>query len=798
MAIHDRVLPEETVKDTGPAIKMANEYLKNQLSLIEFDLPSMDDIKTVANRYQRFSFQPSDVCCLTGGAWKKDYREGYFIWGYLKDIDKNDDCNILYTGPGACEEKRDLVKIRPRNNYNRNARNLFMILPVLDFSKCPELFDILTTRTVNGKKEELKIIDFGWYPYNAANNSMQSKLNIAYKKKEIKQTNRKYTFDKTNPRHLREHFSPLDYQVYEWDNQKFIRMNVGFIPKRSLWDLLDFEEPNSTILNDNSKWKPNEKVWISVINRDWEVDRENKKLIARNPFVSGIQFDNYDKTFGPLDYSKSNVKWYIETYLKPQTLQYVDVKNLINTSGPQVLDELYQLARKEKEKQEEEQKEEQQQEVKEEKKEEIKVEPKKEEPPKRDDAKKNEITALLKEIRDYKQYYLGDEDIDKKVKKLYDDYINNLNRLSLSNKRNSKELTLENRDPKSYYQKLVSDYQGILEELKLHSIKVKDCRDMITILIECKKANIDTSIDPICEKINNLNNIILNLDIDRKDKNDLVRDLDDIITKHINLINSYINEYKTNINAKTRTKEELVNELEKDLKPFEDKLNKLNDCYKMIEILSESLKDTVDPNIDSICEGVNKIKTIFFKFIDDEKINNDLNSELNSILNSNINRIRFHIEELKTNNEKNITMEILQSEFAASFRPYLEKIQNIIVNKDIVNSIMEETKAMILHQFKESKIEIAKKYMEQLNGIISVITEIGTKEEIEVLENSININFDVTKDVNVIMEKLKELIGVAYKLQLDIEEKRKKEEEIEELKIDVDVTSILNGNNKKK
>jgi hypothetical protein len=48
------------------------------------------------------------------------------------------------------------------------------------------------------------------------------------------------------------------------------------------------------------------------------------------------------------------------------------------------------------------------------------------------------------------------------------------------------------------------------------------------------------------------------------------------------------------------------------------------------------------------------------------------------------------------------------------------------------------------------------------------------------------------------MEKLKELIGVAYKLQLDIEEKRKKEEEIEELKIDVDVTSILNGNNKKK
>jgi hypothetical protein len=48
------------------------------------------------------------------------------------------------------------------------------------------------------------------------------------------------------------------------------------------------------------------------------------------------------------------------------------------------------------------------------------------------------------------------------------------------------------------------------------------------------------------------------------------------------------------------------------------------------------------------------------------------------------------------------------------------------------------------------------------------------------------------------MENLKELIGVAYKLQLDIEEKRKQEEEIEELKIDVDVTSILNGDKKKK
>ena len=59
-----------------------------------------------------------------------------------------------------------------------------MITPVLDFSKCPELFDLITTKKENGKEAlELNEVKFGWYPDYAENISTQSLLNIEFAKK---------------------------------------------------------------------------------------------------------------------------------------------------------------------------------------------------------------------------------------------------------------------------------------------------------------------------------------------------------------------------------------------------------------------------------------------------------------------------------------------------------------------------------------------------------------------------------------------------------------------------------------
>lgn len=765
--------------------KIMEEYLERQLSLIECDLLSIDDL----DKYKYDGAMLTDICYITSGITSQ-YDKGYFKNTFLKDIKEDDNCNIQYLNSAGHITSKDLIENHIRNNYNRNGRRRFMITPVLDFSKCPELFDLITTKKENGKEAlELNEVKFGWYPDYAENISTQSLLNIEFAKKNsaIKKIEGKYTFDETSYLHLTAPFKPLQYPVYERDGTKYLRIKLETIPRRSIEEVLECDDKPIMRLNNSSEWHRNEKIWIKVSKKAWTVDRKNKKLIANEAMLSGIQFAKFDRSFGPLDYNTSNVKWFMDTYIKKELLQFVNVKDL-NLDYDFRFAKLAILDYKNKNKTIQEK-------VKQEVKTALKavekpIEEKKEEVEKKSvNPKKQEIISLLESIREYKEYYLGNDDINQKVKKLYKDYLKKIDELTKN--KNDMGLYLGTRDPQNIYRDLIADLTKILDNLKLNSLKVKDSLDMISILEECRKQTIDVNKDLICQKVNDLNNTILSFDTDIKNKNNLIKELDDILSKNISRINSYVDEYKKNINAKTRTIDELKEEFSKDFAPFENKINHLSIFYNMINILSECKKDKVDPNKDAICYSVNNIKTVVIEFIKDIKIKKELYNELDEILTNSINKLKNVVNE--KNIDENITMDDLRSDFGKVFTPFIAKLQRLVSTQDMINDIIKEVEEMINNHFKESKIEVAKLYLDELNNTISEIKEIGSPEDIVELKKKIVYDFDITKDITDIINKLREYINTAHQFKFGIMERKKKQKEIEEYKDEVDVESILNG-----
>ena len=116
----------------------------------------------------------------------------------------------------------------------------------------------------------------------------------------------------------------------------------------------------------------------------------------------------------------------------------------------------------------------------------------------------------------------------------------------------------------------------------------------------------------------------------------------------------------------------------------------------------------------------------------------------------------------------------------------------------MINDIIKEVEEMINNHFKESKIEVAKLYLDELNKAISEIKEIGNKEDIIELKKKIVYDFDITKDITDIINKLRAYINAAHQFKFEIMERKKIQKEIAEYKEEVDVDSILNGVNKSK
>lgn len=614
------------------------------LNKIDINLPSIEDyefLKEARNKEIISSYEDSydysfnkytDIVTLTGG---QRYCKLYF----LSDPVENSKYGIAYYEDGTIH-KEDSNSDR----YNRK----FIIRPVLDFDKYPLLFDnLLSANKINqdGKQKFAKLL-LGFAPRYAASENMQSELNQAYRKNTLLKTSDIYTFDSTyilGNKSSKKGFKPIEYPVYEYNGTKYICFKVcQCYGRQSISDRIFTYKCDSVFLTNNKSYYNGENVWIIVSEIPWIVDIKEKKLIAQEGLLSGIQFENGSSDHTKhIDYEKSNIKWYLDNYMKYELLS--SDKKLFAKDD------------------------------------EIKSN------------KSNEIKKIINKICQYKKYYYGEMDVENIVSDLINQYNKDLDELS---KNDPNQLSINYQSPEFLYQRLILNLESLLSELIVHGEKVKNYHDMIDILKECQK-------------------------------------------------------------------------------------------------------DEIDVNKDELCSIINTIKTIILDFIANEEARNKLKEELNKILNDNIKKNIHYIEEFKLNNDsKTKSLDELRLEFKKDLHPYLKELNSKVKKQDLVNEIMNNVKIMINNHFTESKNQIVKNYLNILNEIIARIKENGTEEDQSILINTIDLDFDINEDTDVILRKLELMIIKAYKIEFNIQERIAKNKEINELKVNIDISSIFENNEK--
>ena len=135
MAVRKRSLNGKSMsEESKDALKheKADEYLKSLFSQVTIDLPTIEDLEFLKSIECEKGYY-TDLCKIT--ACNEDIK--YY---FLRD---DDDKENIHYGPN--NSTIDLVN-KGKINNNKYSRRDFAIRPVLDFSNCPEFFDIFIKR----------------------------------------------------------------------------------------------------------------------------------------------------------------------------------------------------------------------------------------------------------------------------------------------------------------------------------------------------------------------------------------------------------------------------------------------------------------------------------------------------------------------------------------------------------------------------------------------------------------------------------------------------------------------------
>jgi len=204
----------------------------------------------------------TDLCILTGSLTIDSIyidedksltgRTGYFC------TKSNYEYGVL--GVDECGQK----------SFMRGNENDIAIRPVLKSSTVFSQLYLNRVSGYNGTEE----IEYGEYPQNAAPETLQKELELAYKKGMIK-TGKYYTFNSSDS--FSNGFIPIIYDEYEFHGKKYIRIEVN----------PDFST-DSFLLSNGFEYTNGDYVWVEVSPVKWLVDDETQLLISKKCLVSGI------------------------------------------------------------------------------------------------------------------------------------------------------------------------------------------------------------------------------------------------------------------------------------------------------------------------------------------------------------------------------------------------------------------------------------------------------------------------------------------------------------------------------
>ena len=629
-------------------IKVDND-MNNLVEKISVDLPSIEEIRAAdgirnPNPYYISlgeKIKTTDIAKMTGAT--ESYGNSYRF--YLRDLEPDDEYNILYSSTRYLTSQKDEVG----DSYSKNLilhnryRTSFAILPTLHFDKCPEIFDLLVKFYGN----QDGTIDLGEMPQDFAAKGMQIKLNRdsvkdVHKIDETFVFNGQRPFAKYNPKTP---FIPKVHPVYEYKGAKYLHWKITGLQddKRTGF----FIQPG-IIISDDTRYHTGDTVWVEVKPVKYYILEKTKTLVSDKCLLSGIKFMNYESPTPPIDYDNSNVKWYMDTYLKPKLLKNVsqmlkdivlkakEYQNILENNPMMTggrVEELAEIIAPTKGISVEEVKKEINDKL-----EVLKTLPKEiidaildnrldevigddkeasdednKTPEEKEDSlneRSKEIISLRNQIKKYMRYSLDNSNSLETVDKLINNYNNSLvnnNELGLS-------LHTGTSDPMNLYTKLKLDLTEILNKLKENSVNVAGYFDMIDILTECKKEKPNGEYDELCSMIMASKEIINSFIINPGAKVELDEKLNEILDKHIKLCIDSIEEYKKSTLERSKKLDELKTDFRKEIRFFLLDLKKKVEEQDVVDSILERVKATIE---NQKLENDDKRISFFVKEIND-------------------------------------------------------------------------------------------------------------------------------------------------------------------------------------
>ncbi len=186
-----------------------------------------------------------------------------------------------------------------------------VVRPVLQSSVIFSQISPNRVRGYNGTEE----VEYGEYPQNAADSTMQKILDFEYIRG-MNKTGRSYTFDSVKYNDYDTGFKPVTYEEYEYQGKKYINIkaNSGYDGRRFL-------------LSNGGFYRDGDYVWVEVSPVKWLIDDRTGILIAKKGLVSGIRF--FSKDFGyEGDFSRTEMKKFLNKIMLPDLIQSVAITRI--------------------------------------------------------------------------------------------------------------------------------------------------------------------------------------------------------------------------------------------------------------------------------------------------------------------------------------------------------------------------------------------------------------------------------------------------------------------------------------
>ena len=206
----------------------------------------------------------------------------------------------------------------------------------------------------------------------------------------------------------------------------------------------------------------------------------------------------------------------------------------------------------------------------------------------------------------------------------------------------------------------------------------------------------------------------------------------------------------------------------------------------MIDILSLNKMDDISNLIKVIKKTIDENKLF-------ENVKESLKEELDIVISNNIDRINKYIEELKSNpNIECKTLDELKNEFRSDLQPFLIRLNNASISRDLVKEIKESTIAIINNNYVECKNDRASYLITLIKEVCAVIRTRGNNSDLEKLEQIMDFDIDYSQDILTILKELNEIFKQVYKIELDINNRTNSKERKLKTRVNIDVDSVLN------